>query len=104
MSVAVLLPGTGSSRPSPRSIEAVLTMAVVADGGDVACALKVAVPPAARLTVVAMLPVPDGDAHVDPTLALHVHVTPVRLAGKVSATGEPGAAIVPAFLAMIVYV
>jgi hypothetical protein len=52
-------------------------------------ATNVALPPARRSTVVAIVPVPDGDVHLDPLLAVHVHVTPVNGAGNASVTEAP---------------
>ena len=43
----------------------------------------------------AIVPVPDGDVHLDPLLAVHVHVTPVYGAGNESATEAPTAVLGP---------
>jgi hypothetical protein len=60
-------------------------MAVAA---TVAVALKVAVPPTARCTGALMFPVPVA-GQIEPALAVHVHVTPVSVAGKGSLTVAP---------------
>ena len=65
-------------------------------------AVKVALPAGSRVTVVPMLPAPDGAAHAEPAVAVHVQVTPVTPAGNVSVTGAAVAALGPALLATIV--
>ena len=50
-----------------------------------------------------MLPLPAA-VHVPPPAATHVQVTPVSVAGKVSATVAPVTADGPTFRAVIVYV
>ena len=71
---------------------------------SVPVAVNVAVPPTSRFTVWLMFPEPLAAAQLEPPEATHVHVTPVRLAGKVSATVAPVAADGPALLTVIVYV
>jgi hypothetical protein len=58
VSVAVLLPGSVSVSPAGGATEAVLVSDTMAAGLIWATAVKVAVPPGSRVTVVAMLPVP----------------------------------------------
>ena len=91
VSVAALLPGAGSVTPAPTDTVAVLASEPVAPAETVAVTVNVAVPPTGRSTAALMLPLPDA-GHVAPPAAEHVHVAPVRLAGKVSATLEAGAA------------
>ena len=52
----------------------------------------------------AIVPVPDGDAHLDPLLAVHVHVTPVYGTGKASVTEAPTAALGPLLTTATVHV
>ena len=49
-------------------------------------------------------PVPDGDAHLDPLLAVHVHVTPVNGPGNESATEAPTAVLGPLLTTATVHV
>ena len=58
-------------------------------------------PAAGRFTTWLMLPEPLA-VHEEPAEAVQVQVTPVRLAGNVSATVAPVTAVGPAFLATIV--
>src|SRR5207249_845626 len=51
-----------------------------------------------------MLPGPLAAAQLDPADAVHVHVTPARLAGKLSTTVAPVTLPGPALLTVIVYV
>lgn len=46
-------------------------------------------PPEARLTVVAMLPVPEAAPQLDPPDATQFHVAPVREGASVSITEAP---------------
>ncbi len=43
----------------------------------------------------AIVPVPDGAAHLDPLVGVHVHVTPVNGAGNASVTEAPDAVLGP---------
>ena len=96
LSVAVLLPGTGSVIPAPTDAVAVLVRVPVAPAATVPVMTNVAVPPTGRSTATLMLPLPDA-GHVAPPPVEHVQVTPVRLAGTVSVTFEAGAEEGPAF-------
>ncbi len=83
--------------PAGGVTEAALTMVSAGVSETVADTVTVAVPPTRRSTVVAMLPVPLAALHVEPALAVHVHVAFVRSAGSVSVTVAPTAASGPAF-------
>ena len=74
LSVAVLFPGAGSLEPEMVTVLLIVPVAVAL---TVAFTVKVAVPPFARLTVVAMFPLPLGAPQLDPAEARHVHVAPV---------------------------
>ena len=52
----------------------------------------------------AIVPAPDGDAHLDPLLAVHVHVTPVNGAGNASVTEAPNAVLGPLLTTATVHV
>ena len=69
----------------------------------VAGTVNVAVPPATRFTVAAMLPVPEA-GHVDPDDATHVQVPKVTFAGAVSVTVAPMTPPGPALDTTMVYV
>jgi hypothetical protein len=103
VSVALLLPGVGSVTPAGAATVAVLESVPVAAGEMVAETVKVTDPPTGRLTVSLMLPEPEAVA-VPPPAPTAVQVTPVRDAGKVSATVAPVALLGPALDAVIVYV
>src|SRR5262245_34913261 len=103
-SVALLLPATGSVVPAGAVTVAVLVSVPVAVAATVPVAVKVADDPAARFTVVAMLPVPDGAPQLAPGPALHVQLTPPRSPGKLSATVAPVTPDGPALVTVIVYV
>ena len=49
-----------------------------------------------------MAPTPDGDAHVEPALAVHVHVMPVKAGGNTSLTVTPATSLGPRFVTTIV--
>jgi hypothetical protein len=102
VSVAVLFPGVGS-RPGPGMVtDAVLSSAPVNPASIVASTVIVTSPPAARSTVVAMLPVPDGWSQFEPGVATQVQVAPVSAAGRASVTGASAIADGPAFVTVIV--
>jgi len=67
---------------------AVFETETVADGLITALTVYVAVPPARRSTVSLMFPVPEAP-QLDPEDAVHVQVTLVRAAGKLSVTVAP---------------
>ena len=81
--------GVGS-RPTGMVTVAEFDSVPVNAASIVAVTVKVAVPPASRSTVVAMLPVPVGAAHADPPVEVQVHVAPLRADGSTSATGARG--------------
>ena len=101
VSVAVLLAPLVSPLPTGAAIVAVLTSEPVAAADTEPLTVKVAVPETRRLTLALMLPLPDA-GQLEPALAAHVHVTPVKAAGKVSATVAPVITDGPAFAATIV--
>src|SRR2546430_7386047 len=75
VSVAVLLPGSVSVSPAGGATEAVLVSDTMAAGLVRATAVKVAVPPGSRVTVVAVLPVPLAAAPLDPAEATALQVS-----------------------------
>jgi hypothetical protein len=101
VSVAELLAGVGSVDPPGRAIAAVFDSVPVAVDTTVALTVNVTEPAARMLTEAAKLPEPEA-GQLEPADAVHVHVTPVRLAGTVSVTVAPVIADGPAFDAMIV--
>jgi hypothetical protein len=103
--VALLLAGDGSTRPDvPVVTPAVLTTVPVDDGTTVPVIMKVAVPPTARSTGVAIEPVPLAALHDDPALAAHDHVTLASPSGTASLTSAPVASLGPPLLTTIVHV
>jgi hypothetical protein len=101
VSVAELLPGTGSVTPPAAATVAVFDSEPVELAEIVPVAVNVTEPPAGRLTVWLMLPEP-APGQVPPPAPTHVQLTPVIAAGKVSATVDPGASLGPEFEAVIV--
>ena len=101
VSVALLLPGVGSVVPDGTDTVAVLLSVPVADALTVALTVYVAVPLASRFTVSLMLPLPEA-VQLEPADAVHVQVTPVKLAGIVSLTVAPVTSLGPLFVATIV--
>ena len=85
VALAVLFEGSGSIVSGPTEAVAVLTIVLAAAVVAVVVTLKVAVPPAARSTIVAMSPVPLA-GHDEPGVAVHVHDVLARPAGMVSST------------------
>src|SRR5262245_10961429 len=104
VSVAVSSPGVGSVVPTGGVAVAVLARVPMASCATVPVAMKVADAPAGRSTVVAMAPEPLVSPQTPPSEALHVHVTPVSTAGKVSLTEAPVTVPGPALTTVIVYV
>ena len=102
VSVAELLTPFESLLPAGAEIVAVLDSEVVAVDAMVAVTVKVTEPDTASVTAPLMLPVPDAAGHVEPLVAEHVHVAPVNVPGKVSATVAPVITDGPAFEATIV--
>src|SRR2546426_44190 len=95
MSVAVLLPGSGSVPPAGGNTEAVLVSEPVADGLIWATAVKMAKPPGSRVTGVTMLPKPLGTATLDPAEATAVQLAAVMAAGNRSITVASTAVLGP---------
>ena len=89
----------------PDGAETVAVFVTVPLAADeiVAGTVNVAVPPASRSTVAAMLPVPEA-GHVEPDDATHVQVPKVTLAGAVSVTVAPTTPPGPALDTTMVYV
>jgi hypothetical protein len=102
LSVAVLLADDGSVMPDPTDTDAVFDNDPVAPAATTPVTVKVVVPPTGKPTVELMLPLPDAAGQVAPPAVAQVHVAPVRAAGNVSVTVEPGAADGPAFEATMV--
>lgn len=96
VSVAVLLAAVGSVAPPGKATDAVFDNVPVAVETTVAVTVNVTEPAARTFTDAEMLPEPDA-GQLDPADAAHVHVAPVRLAGKVSVTVAPVIADGPAF-------
>ena len=103
VSVAVLFAAVGSVVPPGRATDAVFDNVPVAVDTTVALIEKVTDPPDRTLTVAEMLPEPDG-GQLEPAEAVHVQVTPERVAGMVSVTVAPTIADGPALDATTVYV
>lgn len=78
------------------------TVAAMLSGFAVAVRVKVATPKGARVTVVAIAPVPDGAAQLDPGVAAQVHAGKVRSAVSSSSTGSPATANALLLLVMVI--
>ena len=102
--VSLLLERSGSVVPAATATVATLTSGLLPTGALRPVATNVALPPARRSTVVAIVPVPDGDVHLDPLLAVHVHVTPVNGTGNESVTEAPTAVLGPLLTTATVHV
>ena len=100
VSIALLLPATGSVTPAGTVTVAVLLNDPVAEAEMLQLAVYVTLPPLGKPTVSLMLPDPEA-VHVPLPAPTHVHEQ-VSDAGNVSATVEPGALLGPAFDAVIV--
>ena len=103
VSVEVLFAPDGSLLPEGAAIVAVLTSDPVAAEEIVPVTVNVAVPEMPRLTVAAMLPLPEA-GQLEPAVAVHVQAVPVKVAGNVSVTDAPVITDGPAFVATMVYV
>ena len=68
----------------------------------VAVTVNVALPPAARSTVVPMSPRPFTASHAEPAGAVHDHTAPTSAAGRVSTTGASSIRDGPLFVTTIV--
>ena len=73
----------------------------MAAGSTVPVAVKTTLAPTGTVTAVLMLPLPDA-GHAPPPVAAHVHVTPVRVAGKASVTVAPLASLGPSGLVTVI--
>ena len=103
VSAALLLAGVGSIVPDGTETVAVFVTVPLAADEIMAGTVNVAVPPATRSTLAAMLPVPEA-GHVEPADAAHVQVPKVTLAGAVSVTVAPTTPPGPALDTTMVYV
>src|SRR6267378_1611121 len=103
VSVAELLPGTGSATPAGSVTVAVLLSLPVAEALIVPVSVYVTAAPTGRFTTSLMLPDPAA-VHVPPPLPTHVQVAPLIGPGRASVTIAPFAAFGPRFDATIVYV
>lgn len=103
VSVEVLFAPDGSLLPAGAAIVVVLTSDPVAAEEIVPVTVNVTVPEMPRLTVAAMLPLPEA-GQLEPAVAVHVQAVPVKVAGNVSVTVAPVITDGPAFVATIVYV
>ena len=103
MSVAELLPGTGSMVPAAASTVAVFTSDPVADADSVAVSVNVATPPTGRSTVVSIEPVPEPVVHTPPDDPTQVQLAPISVLGTVSTTCAPTTVDGPALATVIVY-
>ena len=99
---ALLLAGSGSVVPLATAALAVFARFPTNVGSTAPFATNVALPPAARSTVVPIAPAPDGNAHADPAVAVHVHVTPVKTGENASLTETPAAVLGPLLATVIV--
>src|SRR5262249_7289853 len=87
LSVALLLPGTGSVTPSGGVTVTVLVSAPVVLAGTVPLTVNVTLVPAGSVTSASMLPVPEAVPHPAPTpLGVQVQVKPASGAGNASCT------------------
>ncbi len=104
VSVAELLPETGSLVFAGVATLAVFDSEPLAFAANVPFTVIVALPPIGKLTVVLMLlPLPLGAVQVEPVGAVHVQVTPLSVAGTLSVTVARLAAFGPALDTVIVY-
>src|SRR5688572_9309114 len=105
VAVSLLLAVTGSKVVAGAVTVAVLLMVPVALGLTVVVTAKIALAPLFRLTVVLILPLPLAAVQLLPTatgVTTQVQVTPVREAGKVSATAAFVTPSGPLFVTSIV--
>ena len=86
--------------PSGGSTCAELTSSPVAAGLTVPVAVKTTVAPTGTVTAVLMSPLPDA-GHAPPPVPVHVHATPVSVAGKASVTVAPLASLGPSGLVTV---
>ncbi len=101
VSVAWLLPGTGSLAPTGAATVAVLTSDPVVAPGTVPETVKVAVAPAGKVTSASMAPLPEAVLQL-PSAEVQVHVKPAAGTGSASCTRAPVAALGPALRTTIV--
>ena len=90
VSLLELFIGSGSTTPGGTVTVAVLVKEPVAEQSTVAVRVKVAFPPAWRLTVVLMFPLPLAAPQLDPGVAVQVHEAPVKALGNMSVTVATG--------------
>ena len=102
MSVAELLPGTGSVVPPGAVTVAVFANWPVAVLATVAVTTKVTVAVGAMVTSSLIEPLPEGFEQLAPAVAEQVHVAATSAAGRESATVAPTAVDGPALVTAIV--
>ena len=101
LSVAWLLPGTGSLAPAGGATVVVFTSAPVVPAGMVPDAENVAVAPGGRFTSTSMAPVPEAVPQLPPADE-QVQPKPAAGAGSASWTRAPTALLGPALVTTIV--
>ena len=99
-SLSVAMADVRLARPAGGSAWAELTRTPVAAGSTVPVAVKTTVAPTGTVTDVLMWPLPDA-GHAPPPVPVHVHVTPVSIAGKTSVTVAPLASLGPSGLVIV---
>ena len=102
VSVASLLPVSGSVVPVGAVTVAVFETVPLAEPRTVASTAKVTEPDGARSTVAEMSPVPFASSQNPPVPSAQVHVAPVSSAGIVSVTTASNTADGPSFVTTIV--
>ena len=102
VSVALLFPGVGSVTVAGGVTVAVFTKFPVAVDSTVPVIVKVALPPAARLTVVLMSPLPLAAPPEPAPTYTAVQVAPVSVAGIVSVIVAPVTKLGPVLLTTMV--
>src|SRR5262249_30250860 len=101
-SLAVSSPGVGSVVPAGGVTLAGLASVAVGAGATVPLAVNGADAPARRAARGPKSPLPPAAAQIPPSVAVHVHVTPVSAAGNESTTEAPVTALGPALATVIV--
>ena len=99
-SLSVAIADVRLASPAGGSTWAELTRTPVAAGSTVPVAVKTTLAPTGTVTGVLMSPLPDA-GHAPPPVPVHVHVTPVSVAGNVSVTVAPLASLGPSGLVTV---
>src|SRR5262252_7357927 len=103
VSVALLLPGTGSATPAGAVTVTVLVSVPVVSAGTVPLKVNVALVPTGSVTSASMLPLPAAGPHAVPApLVEQLHVNPASGAGNASWTRAPVTLDGPALLTTMV--